>query len=118
VAYRQQTPRPKVFRAAVGPCLAGAATALPRPLHTHLRLLAQPLLAQPGGALVWDHHPTRHPSGQLLQRQKADRQDRAVRGGLQQDQSTVQLDSHGRLNPGEAPATLLANLRGGALVVA
>jgi len=42
---------------------------------------------------------------------RADRQDRAVRGGLQQDQGPVQLDGDGGINPGEAAATLLANLR-------
>ena len=46
----------------------------------------------------------------------ADRKNRAVRGGLQQDQGAVQLDGHGGLHPGEAPATLLANLRDGTLV--
>ena len=45
----------------------------------------------------------------------ADRQDRAVRGGLQQEQGTVPLDRDGGLNPGEAPATLFANLRDGTL---
>jgi putative transposase len=45
----------------------------------------------------------------------ADRQNRAVRGGLQQDQGAVQLDRHGGLNPEEAPATLLTNLWDGTL---
>ena len=44
-----------------------------------------------------------------------DRQGRAVRGGLQQDQGPVQLDREGGLNPGEAPATLLENLRDGTM---
>jgi hypothetical protein len=52
-----------------------------------------------------------NPPGKLLQRQRTDRQDRAIRGGLQQDQGPVQLDRNGGFNPGEAPATLLANLR-------
>ena len=46
----------------------------------------------------------------------ADRQDRTVRGGLQQDQGPVQLVGRSGFNPGEAPATLLANLRDGTLV--
>ena len=41
----------------------------------------------------------------------ADRQDRAVRGDVQQKQGPVQLDGHGGLHLGEAAATLLANLR-------
>ncbi len=61
--------------------------------------------------MVWDHHPAGHPERQLLERQGADRQDRAARSGLQQDQGPVQLGRGGCLNPGEAPATLLANLR-------
>jgi hypothetical protein len=69
--------------------------------------------------MVRDHHPACDPAGQLLQRLAegfceavgADRQDRTVRGGLQQDQGPVQLDCHSGLNPGEATATLLANLR-------
>jgi len=44
-----------------------------------------------------------------------DRQDRAVRGGLQQDQGPVQRDRHSGFNPGEAPATLLFNLLDGTL---
>ena len=65
--------------------------------------------------MVWDHHPAGHKARKLLQRQGAGRQNRAVRGGLQQNQGPVQLDRHGGLNPGEAPATLLANLRDGTL---
>jgi len=90
--------------------LASATPPLPRPLHAHLRLLAQS-----GGALVWDHHATRDPERQFLQRQGADRQDRAVCGGLQQDQGPVQLDRHSGFNPGEAATTLCANLRDGTL---
>ena len=71
--------------------------------------------SEPSGALVWDHHATRDQAGQLLQRQGADRQDRAVCGGLQQDQDPVQLDRHSGLNPGEAPETLCANLQDGTL---
>ena len=41
--------------------------------------------------------------------------DREVCGRLQQDQGTVQLDRYGGFNPGEAPATLPANLRDGTL---
>jgi hypothetical protein len=40
-----------------------------------------------------------------------DRQDRAVRGGLQHDQGAVQIGRHAGFNPREAPATLLADLR-------
>ena len=69
------------------------------------------------GLWLRDHHPARDPAGQLLQRQGADRQDRAVRGGLQQDQGPVQLDRHSGLNPGEAAATLLTNLRDATLGV-
>ena len=65
--------------------------------------------------MVRNHHAAREPAGQLLQRQGADRQDRAVRGGLQQDQGPVQLDRHSGLNPGEAAAALLTNLRDGTL---
>ncbi len=83
---------------------------LPRALHAHLRLLAQS-----GRALVRDHHPAGDPAGQLLQRQGTDRQNRAVRGRLQQEQGPVQLDGDSRLNPGEAPATVLANLLDGTL---
>jgi len=61
--------------------------------------------------VVWDHHPESHSARQLLQRQRADRQNRAVRGGLQQDQGHVQLDRHRGLNPGEAAATVCANFR-------
>ena len=46
------------------------------------------LLAQSGGALVCTDHPEGDPpAGQLLQRQGTDRQNRAVRGRLQQDQA-------------------------------
>jgi hypothetical protein len=55
------------------------------------------------------HHAASDPAGQLFQRHGTDRQHRVVRGGLQQDQGPVQLDSHGGFNPGKAPATLLAN---------
>lgn len=91
-----------------GACLAGAATPLPRALHAHLRLLAES-----GGALVSSDHPACDPAGQLLQRQGADRQDCAVCGRLQQEQSPVQLDGDGRFNPGEAPSISLANLQDG-----
>ena len=104
--HPQARPRPKVFRAAVGPLLAGPAAPLPCPLHAHLCLLAQS-----GGTMVRDHHPAGDPPRQLFKRQGTERQDRAVRGGLQQDQGAVQLDGHGRFNSGEAQATLLANLR-------
>jgi hypothetical protein len=67
------------------------------------------------GLRLRDHHPASDSARQLLQRQGADRQDRAVRARLQQDQGTVQLNRHGRFNPAEAPATLLANLRDGTL---
>jgi hypothetical protein len=46
-----------------------------------------------------------------LQCQGTHRQNRAVRGRLQQDQGAAQLDGDGGVNPGEAPASLLANLR-------
>jgi hypothetical protein len=45
---------------------------------------------------------------QLLQRQGADRQARAVRSRLQQDQGPIQMVRHSGLNPGEPPATLCA----------
>jgi len=68
-----------------------------------------------------DHHPAGHPARQLLQRPSrrlraavaTDRQNRAVRGHLQQDQGSVQPDRHGGFNPGEAPATLRSNFQGG-----
>ncbi len=77
----------------------------------HVHYIPTRLLVEPGRALVWDHHPARDPTGQLLQRQGADHQNRAVRGRLQQDQGPVQLDRHGGFDPGKAPATLFANLR-------
>ena len=67
------------------------------------------------GLRLRDHHPAGDTARQLLQRQRVDRQNRTVCGGLQQEQGPLQLDSDGRLNPGEAPATLLANLRDGKL---
>jgi hypothetical protein len=64
------------------------------------------------------------PPGQLLQRVAegfcetvGDRQDRAVLCGLQQNKGAVQLDRHDELNPREALATLLANLRAGTLAM-
>ncbi len=63
------------------------------------------------GLRLRDHHLANDPTGQVLQRQRADRQDQAVRGGLQHDQGADQMDRHGGFNPREAPATLLANLR-------
>jgi putative transposase len=63
------------------------------------------------GLRLRDHHPACDSTGQLLQRQGAGRQDRAVRGGLQHYQGAVQMVRHGGFNPREAPATLLANLR-------
>ena len=72
-------------------------------------------LAQPGGALVWAHHLAAIRRGSFSSIKGADRQNRAVRGCLQQDQGAVQLDGDGGFNPGENPATLLANLRDGAL---
>ena len=95
-----------------GPGLAGPAAPLPRALHAHLRLMAQS-----GGALVRYHDPKGDPAGQFLQRQGADRQNRAVRGHLQQAQGAIQLERHGGFNPGEAPATLLADLRDGTLEI-
>jgi transposase len=68
------------------------------------------------GLRLRDHHPACDPTGQLLQRHGADRQDRAVRGGLQHVEGAVQMDRHGGFNPREAPETLLANLRDGTLV--
>ena len=49
--------------------------------------------------------------GQILQLQRIDRQNRAIRDGLQQDLGPVQLDRHSRFNPGEAPVFLYVNLR-------
>jgi len=69
------------------------------------------------GLRLRDHHPAGHPAGQLLQRQGADRKNRAVRGRLQQDQGPVPVDRHGRFNPGEAAATWLADLRDSTLVI-
>ena len=43
------------------------------------------LLAEPGGALVRPDHSEGDPAGQLLQRQRADQEDQAVRGVLRQD---------------------------------
>ena len=98
--------------------LAGAAAPLPCALQDQICLLAQP-----GGALVWDDHPAGDPARQLLQRLAegfceavgTDCQNRAVRGLLQQDQGAVQLDGHRGFHPGEAPESLLANLRDGTL---
>ena len=68
--------------------------------------------------MVRDHHPEGDSPRQLLECQRADQQDRAVSAGLRQDQSPVQLESYGGLNPGEAPETLFANLRDGTLAPA
>ena len=47
---------------------------------------------------------------QLL-RQRACRHDRAVRGGLLQDQGAVQVDRISGVNHGEAPESFLVNPR-------
>jgi hypothetical protein len=58
----------------------------------------------------------RHDSArQLLERQRTDQQDRAVRFRQRQYQGAIQVGRNRRLNHGEALATLLANLREGTL---
>ncbi len=59
------------------------------------------LLAQPGEALVWVHHPTSDPARQIFKRQGADRQNRALHRQLQQVLSTFQLDCDCRFNCGD-----------------
>ena len=60
--------------------------------------------------LVWTDYPEGHSAMQLL-RQRACRHDRAVRGGLSQDQGAVQVDRISGVNHGEAPESLLVNPR-------
>lgn len=67
--------------------------------------------AIPGGALVWDHHAAGDQTGQLRECQRGYRTNRAIRSGLQQDQGPIPMERNGRLNPGEAAATLLVDLR-------
>ena len=62
------------------------------------------------GLRLRDYHAAGDPTRQLVECQRPDRQDRAVRRRLSQDQGSIQLDRHGGLNPGEASATLWANL--------
>lgn len=83
---------------------------LPRALHEHLRLLVEP-----GRALDRDHASEGDLARQLLQRQGTNRQNRAVRNLVEHDQVTVQLVRNGGLDPGEAAATLVTNLRVGTL---
>jgi hypothetical protein len=79
----------------IGQGLVDAASPLPRAVHAHSRLLAQS-----GGTLVCDHHASGDTAGQLLQRQGDDRQNRAVRGRLRQDQGAVQTDCESGFNLG------------------
>ncbi len=67
--------------------------------------------------MVQDHQPAGDPTEQLLQRQGADRQDRAVRSGLQNHQGPIQLEGNGGLHPQGAPATLLANIQESTLLL-
>jgi hypothetical protein len=57
--------------------VAGPAAPLPCALNPHLRLLAQS-----GGAMVRDHLPASDQAKQLLQRERADHQDRAAAIGV------------------------------------
>ena len=50
------------------------------------------------GLRLRDHHPTSDSPRQLFQRERADRPDRAVRSGLQQEHHAIYLDRHGGLD--------------------
>lgn len=84
--------------------MAGAPATVPLPLHADLCLVAQP-----DGVMVWDHYPASDPAWQLLEYQGADRQNRALHRQLQQGLSSFLLDYDRRLDPGKAPAPLLAD---------
>lgn len=63
-------------------------------------------MAEPGRALVWNHHAKSKSKRQLFQRLAkvfceavgADRPNRAVRSGLQQEHCSVHADRHSRLD--------------------
>lgn len=65
--------------------------------------------------MLWTGQRADHPTQQFLNRQaasfdtavEADRQDRAVRERLQQNQRPIQMDSHRQHSLGETPVTLL-----------
>ena len=59
------------------------------------------LLAEPGGALVRTDHSEGDPAGQLLQCQRTDREDQAVRRVLRQEKDPVSVDCNGGFNPGK-----------------
>ena len=66
----------------------------PRPLHADLRLVAEP-----GRALVRDHHPARDPARLVREHRGAGAAHRGVRGELQRPLAPVRLDRHRRPDP-------------------
>ena len=88
-------------------CTAGdanTATPLPTLRHANLRLLAQP-----GGALVWDHRLEDIHLGSFFS-EKMLHPDRTFCADLCQDQSPVLLDGDRGVNPGAATAVLRLTL--------
>lgn len=56
--------------------------------------------------VVQHHHPEGHPSRDLPQRQRTDRQNRTFRSSLQCRGSPLLLDGDTRFDPGKNPATM------------
>ena len=89
-----------------GPGVAGGAAPLPRPLHADLRLLAEP-----GRALVRDHHAARDPARLVREHRGAGPAHRGVRGGLQRPLAPFRLDRHGRPDPRQGRPLMQSYLR-------
>lgn len=70
--------------------LARQTPALPHPLHADLCIMAQP-----GRALDWNHHPESYPTRLVLQRQRNGQQDQALRRASQCQSPTIDMDRDG-----------------------
>jgi transposase-like protein/transposase len=76
-----------------------ARPALPRALHAHVRVVAQP-----GRAVVRPRHAARDPARVVPHRARAGPAHRRLRAALQRRRPPVRLDGHRGLDPRQAPA--------------
>src|SRR5262245_5082815 len=93
-------------QASQGQSVARAPSALAHSLHAHLRLLAQP-----SRTLLCPHHPTCHPSWLVRFHHRPRQKNRPLHPNPQRKFTPLRVDSHSRLDPPEARATLSANFR-------